>query len=187
MRPLVAAAFIVILTLISASPLAAQNASGLQFGVAVGESTPTGDAKHDFKNGGRVTALVATGTPGSTVGLRFEASYDELKFKTSSDFPDFSGKAKILSGTANAVISPFHMQTLVPYLIGGGGVYDFKTSTTSMLGSRSQSENKFGWNAGGGIAFGVGRTHLFVEGRYHSISTSGQRFTYIPVSVGIVF
>ena len=188
MKPRLLTALLMVLVVSSGSSIAwAQRASGLQFGLAVGDSIPTGDAKHDFKNGYRGTGLVAIGTPQANVGVRLEASYDVMKFKNQSDFPDFSGKAKIASGTANLTLSPFHMQVLAPYFIGGGGVYNFKVSSNSTLGANSATQTKFGWNAGAGVAFGLGRTHLFVEGRYHSISTSGQRFTFIPVSVGLVF
>jgi hypothetical protein len=53
-------------------------------------------------------------------------------------------------------------------------------------------------SAGGGLAFGAGRATVFVEARYHSVSTSGERFsqsittrgdrfTFVPASLGILF
>ncbi len=45
----------------------------------------------------------------------------------------------------------------------------------------------WGWNAGGGITYklGSGATRLFVEARYHQISTSPRKTEILPITFGI--
>jgi hypothetical protein len=37
------------------------------------------------------------------------------------------------------------------------------------------------------VAFSLRGTKLFVEARYHRVSTSGRAFSFVPVSVGVLF
>jgi opacity protein-like surface antigen len=80
-----------------------------------------------------------------------------------------------------------------PYLLGGAGVYNGKTTITG-FGS-SDSQTKFGLNAGAGFDFGVGNAKLFAEARFHAImkgvtdvSTGEEKTAYmIPLTVGVRF
>jgi hypothetical protein len=69
-----------------------------------------------------------------------------------------------------------------PYLVAGGGVYRLSSSDAG-----SSSSTKGGWNAGGGITFGVGMAKLFIEGRYNNVSTEFIKTKYVPVILGISF
>ena len=68
-----------------------------------------------------------------------------------------------------------------------------KFSSTRVAGDLEDTQNKFGWNAGGGISFRVGPVGaIFVEARYIRIETdlnfaTGSHLTMIPVTVGFVF
>jgi opacity protein-like surface antigen len=93
------------------------------------------------------------------------------------------------------------------YLIGGGGVYYNRFSLTEYgygyvcnpwwgycyiaSGDVIVAHNdvtKFGWNAGAGVAFGLGNgSQLFVEGRYTEVETSPDRFKFVPITVGLRF
>jgi opacity protein-like surface antigen len=70
------------------------------------------------------------------------------------------------------------------YLLGGVGAYNVKTD---IAGSASTSATRFAWNGGAGTSYGLGRSRLFVEGRYVSISTSGSKTNLVPVTAGISF
>jgi opacity protein-like surface antigen len=80
--------------------------------------------------------------------------------------------------------------TFRPYLIGGGGVYNVKTTGSSDVGTiidTENSETKFGVNAGAGFDFKAGSAGLFVEGRFHDVFTSGNDVQFIPVTLGVRF
>jgi hypothetical protein len=75
-----------------------------------------------------------------------------------------------------------------PYLIGGGGIYNLKTTGSTTPGViLSGGTTKFGINAGAGFDFKAGGAGLFVEGRFHDIFTSGSDVKFIPITVGIRF
>ena len=67
-------------------------------------------------------------------------------------------------------------------------------TTITGLGS-SDSQTKFGINAGAGFDFGLGKAKLFAEGRFHAImkgtvdpTTGNEKAAYmIPLTVGLRF
>jgi hypothetical protein len=44
-----------------------------------------------------------------------------------------------------------------------------------------------GWNAGAGLRMKLLAAMLFIEGRYHSVSTVGAKMTIMPITVGLSF
>lgn len=96
------------------------------------------------------------------------------------------GDTEIVAGIGSIVLGP-RTPLVKPYFIGGAGFYRLDFSARSVFGRFDDTEEEFGWNASGGISFGIGRINLFVEARYHSVNTEGERFTFVPVSVGLVF
>ena len=181
----------------------AQGVAPVQFGLSGGADFPVEDQKDVYKTGWNGTALLAFNFGASPVGLRIDGSYHELK--TKNDLEAFflgSGKTRIIDGTADVVIGP-RGRTVEPYLLGGVGAYDlrFRGEDITTGNSFSQSTTRFGWNAGGGIAFPLrpgSSSRIFVEARYTSVSvntdrfsnsihTGGSRFTFVPVNLGILF
>jgi hypothetical protein len=84
------------------------------------------------------------------------------------------------------------------YLLGGGGVHFFskkKANVTPTTGtsagittsSETDSQTKFGLNAGVGLAFGLGRSAMFIESRYFTAYTDNTNSDWIPVILGIKF
>lgn len=152
---------------------------------------------HDGLDG---TAILAINFGDSPFGIRVDGSYGEIK--TKSDLQAFlgTGTTRLITGTADLVIGARH-GPVQPYLIGGVGAYDlrFQGQQVDTGNVFSDSTTRFGWNAGLGIAFPVASTMaIFVEARYTSVSTDGNRFsdsvhtggsrfTYVPVSVGFIF
>jgi hypothetical protein len=135
----------------------------------------------DFYNKG----FNATGSLGwhkwnSPIGLRFDVGYDRFGVKGTAI--GASSNANIWSGLGEVTLKIPQVLAVSPYLVGGGGFYRLSGS-----GAGSTSETKGGWNAGGGITFGVGMAKLFLESRYMHVSTEGDGTKFIPVILGFQF
>jgi opacity protein-like surface antigen len=178
---------------------AAQGAPGFRFGITGGADFPLQDQSDVYKTGWNGGLLFAINFGDSPFGLRFQGTYDEMHVKDLALFPNVSNKTQIIAGVGDIVIGARH-GAVQPYLIGGVGVYDMRFKGQVLSSDIfSDSTTRFGWNAGGGLAFPLGgTTRLFVEARYTSISvdsdrfsnsihTGGTRFTFLPVNLGFVF
>ena len=124
------------------------------------------------------TAILALNFGDSPFGIRVDGSYGELHAKSS--LPGFvrTGTTRLITGTADLVVGARH-GPIQPYLIGGVGAYDLRFQGQEVTTGNvfSDSTTRFGWNAGLGIAFPVGSMAIFVEARYTSVSTDGNRFS----------
>ena len=97
----------------------------------------------------------------------------------------------MIGGTANAVFAFPSAAVARPYLIGGLGLYNGKTSLDG-FGS-TESQTKFGANAGAGFDLKLGSAALYAEGRFHAIfkgavdtETLDETTAYmIPLTVGL--
>jgi opacity protein-like surface antigen len=77
------------------------------------------------------------------------------------------------------------MGTLSPYAIGGAGLY---RTSIAVNGGGNAAENHFGFNIGGGIKIPLSTSfETFVEARYNRVSINGGSFSFIPVTVGVMF
>ena len=173
--------FAAICFLFAAVDAHAQGTSGLHFGVEGGISYPQGDAKDSYDNGWNGGALLVWNPPVIPVGLRVDGSYHKLDGKNAT-----VGDADILAGTADVVVG-FRAILLKPYFLGGVGYYRLDFSQDSGPGAFRGKQNETGWNAGAGVSIRLRNIDLVVEARYHSVSTEGSRFQFVPVSVGLVF
>ncbi len=183
--------------------LLAQGAPGVHFGLSGGADFPIQDQKDVYKTGWNGTALVAINSATSPLGFRIDGSYHE--FRTKDNLVAFvgTGKTRVISGTADLVVGP-HGISVEPYFVGGVGAYDlrFHGQEVDTGNVFSDTSTRFGWNAGGGLAFPLGDrragSRFFIEARYTSVSTNGDRFsnsiksggsrfTFVPVNAGIIF
>jgi opacity protein-like surface antigen len=146
----------------------------VNFGIAAGATFPTGDFGDFYDTGFNVMGTLGFQPAAMPVGLRFDAAYNS--FGANGNFDD----AKIISGTANAVLTTSNMAGVKPYLIGGLGVYNLDAGV-------GDSETKFGLNGGGGIEFPLSGFTTYVEARYHSDFTENDNTNYIPLVFGIKF
>jgi len=177
-------AVLVVGTLISAPALRAQ---GAEFSLGGGVGIPTGTFDNTNKTGWMGLAAISFVPNGSPVGIQFDGQYQQYKFDGGG-----SSKERFLIGTGNLV---FKFKTAEgsafrPYLIGGGGVYNFKATGATTIGgvtSTTGSTTKFGINAGAGFDFKTGGVGLFAESRFHDVFTSGGNLKFIPITVGIRF
>lgn len=187
--------------LLLAAGASAQGGPGLRFGVTGGADFPVQDQARVFDTGWNAGALLALNFGDSPFGIRVDGAYHEIRTKGGLEAFVGAGKARIISGTADLVVGPRH-GAVQPYFIGGAGVYDLRFSGQEIDASNvfADSTTRFGWNAGLGFAFALAPSdvRVFVEGRYTSVSTdgnrfsdsvhaSGRRFTFVPVNVGVIF
>ncbi|MHB1224906.1 MAG: outer membrane beta-barrel protein [Gemmatimonadaceae bacterium] len=150
----------------------------VNFGLAAGATFPTGDFGDFYDTGFNVMGTLGFQPAAMPVGLRFDAAYNS--FGANDDGILDADDAKIISGTANAVLTTSNMGGVRPYLIGGLGVYNLDAGA-------GDSETKFGLNGGGGIEFPLSGFTTYVEARYHSVFTENDNTNYIPLVFGIKF
>ncbi len=161
----------------------AQGSPGVHFGIAGGAAFPTGDAGNLYDTGYHGSAMLLFNAPLAPVGLRIEGMYARM---------DGREHVQVGSGTANIVLGPRAIG-FRPYFIAGGGFYRVRFTSTYGPASFEDTQDKFGWNAGGGMSFGVGPVaSIFIEARYIRVETDpnfalGNHFTFVPVTVGFVF
>lgn len=168
----------------TASWASAQGSAGLHFGVAGGATFPieaTGDV---FDTGYHGSLMLIFNLPAAPIGFRFEGSYARMN--------EVNGRLEIGAGTANLVLCP-RLLLLKPYFFGGAGAYRLKFTHAAGRVDFEDTQSKFGFNVGGGIAFPIGPgASMFIEARYTRVdsdpnSVVGSHLTYVPVTVGIVF
>ncbi len=169
-----------------AVPAAAQGTGGFQFGLTGGLSVPQSDTSNVFDNGYHGGLVLNYELPALPLGIRLDGDYHRMDLKTGAYVG--SGSAKIIDGTANVVVG-LRILLVKLYALGGVGAYHVQYTGEATGITASSSQTDFGWNAGVGAAFVIGKVSIFVEGRYHEISleNSGGKFKLIPVSAGILF
>lgn len=157
---------------------------GWYFNLGGGISMPRGALDDLYGNGWNVTGSVGWHPTESAFGVRFDATYDRLNGQS---FPAGSANeladASVLAGLAEVTLRVPRALGLNPYIVGGGGVYRFNDYGVE----DAEASTEFGWNVGAGLRFGWGFTSLFVESRYMSVGTPGERATYMPIILGITF
>lgn len=164
-----------------ASANVARAQTGAQFSVGGGIDLPLSDFDDAFKTGFHGLAGVSFTPAASPVGFQVDGTYSQYSDDTPADI-----KEQLIYGTANVVwkfptaeASRFH-----PYLIGGGGVYNFKEKGDDAFSD--ESETKFGINVGAGFDISAGAAALFAEGRFHDIFISDvPNLKFIPITVGV--
>lgn len=183
MRGLVKGAAAVALGMLLSAPAA--RAQGAEFSLGGGIGIPLGSFDDASKMGWHGLAAVSFVPNGSPVGIQFDGQFQQYKLDVAGDL-----KNRLLIGTGNIV---FKFKTseesrFRPYLIGGGGVYNLKTTGNVTPGTLFEGGvTKFGINAGAGFDVKAGGAGLFVEGRFHNVFTSGENVKFIPITVGIRF
>ena len=155
---------------------------GWYFNLGGGASIPMGDFDDSYGTGLNITGSAGWHPTTSAFGIRFDAAYDRLNGEDPPGTVPQLADASIFSGLAEVTLRIPRALGLNPYFVGGGGVYRF-----SDYGGTSESSTEWGWNAGGGLRFGWGFTSLFVEARYMSVGTPGDRAEWVPIILGITF
>jgi hypothetical protein len=168
----------------------ALRAQGAEFALGGGVGMPLGDFDDDAKLGWHGLAAVSFVPNGWPVGIQIDGSYQQFSLDDER-FPGFSGlKHRFIMGTGNVVFKfkTSEESTFRPYLLGGVGLYNGKTTADDDPGDvLGGGETDFGINAGAGFDFKAGGAGLFIEGRFHNVFTSGTNTRFIPITLGIRF
>jgi outer membrane protein with beta-barrel domain len=167
---------VVALGLYLAPVLHAQNqpTEGIRFGVGGGLTLPMGTYADFDKTGWNLLGLIQLPIARSPIHLRFDAMYGQTSHKSGS------GNTTLTGATADLLYHLGEPAVKVrPYILGGLGFYNVD------VGGSSESDLAFGF--GGGILFGVGTMHAFLEARYMSIQASGSSLPFVPVTFGVMF
>jgi hypothetical protein len=166
------------LALAAAPTLRAQDpqpTEGVMFGVGGGLLIPTGDYGKVDQTGWHALGLIQLPISGSFVHLRVDGMYGSTSHKSSIG----PGKTTLAGGTADLLLHLGPRTSSVrPYVLGGLGFFHV---------SDGSSESKLGFGLGGGVLFGLGTLHAFLEARYMSVQTSGSHLTFVPISAGLMF
>jgi opacity protein-like surface antigen len=176
---------VLVIILFSAAPAAAQGTGGFQFGLSGGASFPTGDSSDAFDTGYNGGIVLNYELPALPLGIRVDGDYRNFSGKSVGSA---SGSAEIFDGNANLVVG-IRILLVKVYALGGGGFYNMKFKAENAGISSSISQTDFGWNAGAGVAFVVGKLSIFGEGRYHEVTldNSAGKFKFVAATAGILF
>lgn len=158
----------------------------LSFALYGGASVPMGDASDAFNTGYTVGGAMDLRAPTSMFGLRAEAGYASMGVKGLSG-SGVSAHTTDLGGNLNLVMWTPAGNTIMPYLTGGGSYSHLGISASDGDQSASQSDNRFGFNAGAGLDFPMGPFGARVDVRYKQISTEGSSIKTVPLTFGIRF
>jgi len=178
--------------LLAAGLAAAQQQSPLTFGFGGSVTVPVGDAREaglgdmgpSLAPGWQGMGLFQVRPFGNTLGFQLDGTYQRVGMGAGS----FAGRQRF-NGTANVVFEFGHTRTtrVVPYVIGGAGVYSFR-------GRFDSSSTRFGLNAGAGLNLNFGPGLLFLESRFHNVFGAGfgadgsaASAQLIPITAGFKF
>ncbi|MDF3053385.1 MAG: hypothetical protein K0S19_1490 [Geminicoccaceae bacterium] len=169
-------------------------AQGAEFGLGGGVGLPLGDFDDAAKLGWHGLAAVSFVPEGWPVGIQFDGSYQQFSLEDDLGFTGL--KTRLIQGTGNVVFKfkTSEESTFRPYLLGGVGVYNSKTTADDdpedVLGGGATD---FGLNAGVGFDFKAGGAGLFIEGRFHNVFiggdglSGGDNLQFIPITLGFRF
>ena len=201
-------------TVVQNVPMVVRQIGGLYFGLAGGTNLPEGGLRTVNNVGG--TGQLQLGWQGvnSPLGIRGDVQYTQ--FSEAAPYAALAAKPDVLNGNLDLKLQIPIMQhvfgssvSFTPYLIGGGSYIRYRNlrmqlqetppSTTvtnaSLAGFDTGWHDDFGWNAGGGLAWHMGRHEVFVESRLIQFnrgasSVNGRDFEtarQIPIVFGVNF
>jgi opacity protein-like surface antigen len=178
-KRLALSSFLAAATVLAATaPASAQGYNPFQIGAAAGIAFPTGDLGSVTNTGYNVSVMVGYKPEFTPIGVRAEAAYNQFGSQT------FNGNVNIPSFTGNLVFG-LPVGTLSPYAIGGAGLY---RTNVDVNGGGTAGDNHFGFNIGGGIKIPLSSSfETFVEARYNRVTVNNGSFSFIPVTVGVMF
>jgi hypothetical protein len=166
---------------VAASAQVSSVAKPVQIGVALGGSIPTSDLSDAVSTGFNGTVTVGLQPALIPLGIRIDAAYNQFAIKDAIG----SGNIHFTSVTGNFVYK-IPGATVTPYAIGGAGWYQ---AAVNLTGFGSGSDNKFGWNVGGGISLPLSGFDTFIEARYNQVQMGNgdPNLKFIPITFGVMF
>ena len=150
--------------------------SPARLGLDAGVTAPVSGYGSDKDLGYHLGLLVDVRIPESVLGFRVDGAFTEIGYAGNST------KEDIWLLNANALLKAPTGTTVVPYAIGGFGIYN--SHRTLFLANNSSTDP--GFNIGGGLRFERHDVTTFVEARYHKVS--GERgIRILPITLGVLF
>ncbi|HTA73884.1 MAG TPA: hypothetical protein VK733_06410 [Gemmatimonadaceae bacterium] len=184
----------------------------VHIGISGGAAVPTGPYAERFNPGWNVDGNLAIPLDRrSPIWLQFDVGYSRfgVNSQTLNDFNVNTGFSSMLSGTANLVIglTDDPRARVVPYLIGGGGVYSryveldnyqnsgvacdpffgFCQSYNQTVPVLTRTETVGGLDGGAGLRFKMRRVNFYLEARYETAFTNTTNTAFVPIRFGIEF
>lgn len=145
-------------------------------GLDAGVTVPVSGYGNDKNLGYHIGLLVDVRIPGSVLGFRVDGAFTEIGYSGNQT------KEDIWLVNANAMLKVPTRNVIVPYAIGGFGIYN--SHRTLFLANNSSTDP--GFNIGGGLRFERHDVTTFVEARYHKVS--GERnIRILPITFGLLF
>ena len=150
--------------------------SPARFGLDAGVTAPVSGYGSDKNLGYHLGLLVDVGIPASVLGFRIDGAFNEIGYSGNAT------KEDIWLLNANALLKVPTGSAVVPYAIGGFGIYN--SHRTLFLANNASTDP--GFNMGGGLRFERHDVTTFVEARYHKVSGS-RDIRILPITLGILF
>ena len=201
-------------TVVQNVPMIVRQIGGLYFGIAGGTNLPEGGLRTVNNVGG--TGQLQLGWQGvnSPLGLRGDVQYTQ--YSEAAPYASLAAKPDVLNGNLDLKLQiPIAQHvfgssvSFTPYLIGGGSYIRYRNlrmqlqetplsnspTNAALAGFDTGWHDDFGWNAGGGLAWHMGRHEVFVESRLIQFnrgasSVNGVDFEtarQIPIVFGVNF
>ena len=150
--------------------------SPARLGLDAGVTAPVGGYGSGKNLGYHLGLLVDVRIPASVLGFRVDGALNEIGYSGNST------KEDIWLLNANALLRVPTGTTVVPYAVGGFGIYNSHRNV--FLANNGSTDP--GFNFGGGLRFERHDVTSFVEARYHKVS--GDRgIRILPITFGILF
>lgn len=149
----------------------------VQFGIAAGAAIPLQDLADGTEIGFNGTVTVGLNPAAFPLGIRIDGAYNQFGAEGGG------GNINVTSVTGNLVYK-MPATGFSPYLIGGAGWYRV---AVKIDGLGTASENEFGFNAGAGLSMGLSGFDTFIEARYNYVAVQDGKFSYVPITFGIMF
>jgi hypothetical protein len=150
-------------------------------GLSAGAAVPMGKLSDTHSTG--FNTMLSLGFGGSEelpVSLRFSGAY--TKFNGSTSNGTTVPGLRIFNGSVDAIISMPGGEVIRPYVLGGGGVFNMKSSATG-----ANSSTDFGLTGGVGVGLDLSGFNTFAEARIHHIFTENGATRFAPIVFGILF
>jgi hypothetical protein len=184
----------------------------VHIGISGGVAVPTGPFAERFDPGWVVDGNLAFPIERrSPIWIRFDVAYSRygVNSQTLQAYNVNTGFGSMLSGTGNLIIglTDDPRARVVPYLVGGGGVYSryveldnytnagtacdpffgFCQTYSSTVAVLSHTETVGGVEGGAGLRFRARRVNFVLEARYETAFTNSTQTAYVPITFGIEF
>ena len=183
-------------TVVQTVPVITRPVSGWYFGAAGGANFPSGGLNQVNTAGGTAQLQVGWRKLSSYFGAQLDGQYTQ--YGRANGLAFLGSKPSVwninLDGRLDVpwVNHLFGNNTwFTPYIIGGGSWVDYSdlrqkldNEITTVNGTEvnsviSDGGSHWGWNAGGGLAWHMGRTEVYVESRVVQFSRGSNDFTTI--------